>query len=86
MRVRVPFVGRPLPRVTWIKDGEVLEPSEKYDVSRDESNANLVINETEKSDKGCYTIQVENPLGRDQVCFNVTITGQLAGNSSQILW
>lgn len=75
LKVRIPFVGQPLPRVIWIKEREVIASNDKFDITQDESSATLVINEVEKSDKGRYIIQVENKLGRDQFCFDVIVTG-----------
>ena len=29
-RVKVPVIGRPFPKVTWVKDGEILEHGGRY--------------------------------------------------------
>ena len=75
MHIRVPVVGRPMPKVSWAVDGEVIERSEKYEVTCTDSSATLVVHDAEKTDSGSYSLHVENELGQDFVSFPVTVTG-----------
>ena len=80
IKIRVPIVGRPLPKVMWSVDGEVIEPGDKYEVTCTDTSATLVVHDSEKTDSGQYTIHVENELGQDFVSFPVSVTGQLSAS------
>lgn len=55
-------------KVIWTKDGEEIDIDEpKYEGSKnDAKSAVLCINDVEEEDKGMYTIEVHNELGKDQ--------------------
>jgi len=78
MNVRVPVVGQPVPRVTWIKDGEeLLTEAGRREVWMEDSYAVLNVTQCRRSsDRGDYGIRVENSLGSDQATFTVEITGR----------
>ena len=76
IRLRIPVTGRPFPKVTWIKDGEVIEPGGRFEVTEGDNHAMLVVHDAEKSDKGEYTIQVENLVGTDTAKFPIIVTGR----------
>ena len=75
MRIRIPMLGRPLPRVIWSKDGDILENSERHEISVEDSTALMVICQPSKADTGVYKIESCNQFGRDQASFNVIILG-----------
>ncbi|KAK4311029.1 hypothetical protein Pmani_017444 [Petrolisthes manimaculis] len=53
--------GFPLPRVTWLRDGEVLGDSPGRSLT---PAGSLIIPVTKAADSGVYTCQVTNPAGR----------------------
>ena len=75
-KIRVPITGLPFPSVTWSKDGNVITPGERYEVSVTETSAMLVVNEVERCDMGQYNITVENDLGADSASFTVNVYGK----------
>jgi hypothetical protein len=78
------MLGRPLPRVIWSKDGEVLENSDKYEVSVDSNAALMIVNQPEKTDAGVYGIEIYNDFGRDETSFKVNILGKLTPRVQQL--
>ncbi|CAB3240106.1 unnamed protein product [Arctia plantaginis] len=65
LSVSAPFVGNPVPEVTWTKDGKPLKPSEKILLTCDGKRVGLEINPVELPDAGVYAVKLVNPLGED---------------------
>ncbi|CAH2049873.1 unnamed protein product, partial [Iphiclides podalirius] len=65
MAIGAPFVGNPVPEVTWTKDGQRLEPSERLLLTCDGKRVGLEINPVEPPDAGVYSVKLSNPLGED---------------------
>ncbi|XP_047985118.1 obscurin isoform X4 [Leguminivora glycinivorella] len=63
--ISAPFVGNPIPEVTWTKDGEPLKPSEKIQLTCDGKRVGLEISDMELPDAGVYAVKLVNPLGED---------------------
>lgn len=61
----VSFVGNPIPDVSWTKDGEPVEPSEKVMITCDGKKVGLQIDPASLSDAGEYTCRLVSPLGED---------------------
>ena len=62
----VPFAGNPLPDITWSKDGQPLEPSDRVVLTCDGKKVGLEINPSDIKDAGTYTCKLVNPLGEDK--------------------
>nr|XP_049692295.1 obscurin isoform X6 [Helicoverpa armigera] len=65
LSVSAPFVGNPVPEVSWTKDGVPIKPSEKIRLTCDGKRVGLEINPVELPDAGVYGIKLVNPLGED---------------------
>ncbi|XP_063617006.1 obscurin isoform X2 [Cydia splendana] len=63
--ISAPFVGNPIPEVTWMKDGVPLKPSEKIQLTCDGKRVGLEISSMELPDAGVYSVKLVNPLGED---------------------
>ncbi|KAL0901988.1 hypothetical protein ABMA27_007123 [Loxostege sticticalis] len=63
--ISAPFVGNPVPEVTWTKDGQPLKPSEKLLLTCDGKRVGLEINPVELPDAGKYAVKLVSPLGED---------------------
>ena len=76
IRIRIPIDGIPSPTVTWVKDGEVLEQSQRIEITESAGVATLFVHDAEKSDSGKYEIRIENPLASDRAEFDVFVQGE----------
>ncbi|XP_022821456.1 obscurin isoform X5 [Spodoptera litura] len=73
LSVSVPFVGNPVPEVTWTKDGVPLKPNEKIRLTCDGKRVGLEISSMELPDAGVYSIKLVNPLGEDSSDGNINV-------------
>lgn len=67
MHVRV--TGHPRPQVKWFKDNVQLEKSQKYKFD----DRTLTISDVQESDKGEYTCEAANNLGKATASSNVDV-------------
>ncbi|KAM3957310.1 projectin protein bent isoform 8-T9 [Aphomia sociella] len=72
--VKIPFTGHPVPKITWIREGETIESGLHYHVERKERHAILTIRDASKLDSGPYRITAENELGQDSAIINIEIS------------
>lgn len=56
--------GFPTPNVTWSKDGETIEESEKFTITSHNGTHRLIVKDTKKEDECFYTCTAKNSLGR----------------------
>nr|XP_037866814.1 obscurin isoform X5 [Bombyx mori] len=73
LSVTAPFVGNPVPEVTWTKDGQPLKPDEKILLTCDGKRVGLEINPVELPDAGVYSVKLVNPLGEDSSEGKITV-------------
>ncbi|CAB4063293.1 unnamed protein product [Lepeophtheirus salmonis] len=74
--MKVPFTGNPKPRITWKRDGEIIESGGHFQVKTEERHALITIMDVNKSDSGPYSITAENELGTDYALINVQVSDQ----------
>lgn len=75
--IRVPYKGRPAPKIIWSVDGEVIETSRrKVEIKTHPHHSTLVIHDAEKKDSGVYKFLVENSVGSDMVNIPVHVIGK----------
>ena len=85
MVIKIPFTGNPKPRITWSKDGEVVESGAHFSVSKKERHAILVIKDASRLDSGPYSIVGENELGMDSHIIKIQISGKNCCQSRLII-
>ncbi|KAJ8394927.1 hypothetical protein AAFF_G00040500 [Aldrovandia affinis] len=54
----IPFQGKPRPKVTWTKDGELLDPKQ-VSIRNSDTDSILFIRRCERKDSGTYQVQVQ---------------------------
>ncbi|KAI4489747.1 hypothetical protein M0804_003929 [Polistes exclamans] len=67
------FNGNPIPDITWTKDGEPLELSQRLMMTCDGKKVTLEINPSDAKDQGVYACHLTNPLGEDTSNANAKI-------------
>lgn len=77
IRLKVSTAGRPLPRVSWYHNGELIQHGGRYEITDTERNSVIRINEAMREDRGEYLIKGINKIGEDVASFLVTVTGNL---------
>lgn len=71
-------VGSPPPRITWLRGGEPLQPSERHHFTH--ANQLLVISSTTPEDAGRYTCVMSNPLGTERAQCSLTVIQRPGAN------
>ncbi|XP_015183294.1 PREDICTED: twitchin isoform X5 [Polistes dominula] len=72
--IKIPFTGYPKPKITWIREGEVIESGGHYSVEVKERHAVLTIRDGSRLDSGPYRITAENDLGQDSAIIKIQIS------------
>uniref|UniRef100_A0A4W4GKL3 Myosin-binding protein C, cardiac-type n=1 Tax=Electrophorus electricus TaxID=8005 RepID=A0A4W4GKL3_ELEEL len=72
INVVIPFQGKPRPMVTWMKNGEPLDPKQ-VSVRNSDTDSIFFIRKTERSDSGVYElkVQIENVEDKASVTIQV---------------
>lgn len=68
--------GDPAPTVTWVYESRTLISSHRTRVTTTQYKSSLEISCVSVSDEGSYTVVVENPTGRQEAHFTLTIRRQ----------
>lgn len=71
-------MGSPRPRITWLRGGETLQPSERHHFTH--ANQLLVISSTTLEDAGRYTCVMSNPLGTERAQCSLTVIQRSGAN------
>ncbi|XP_040072551.1 obscurin isoform X2 [Ixodes scapularis] len=65
--------GNPEPEITWKYNGKVIEPSIKYNMSKEGDTCTLTIPWPQSKDSGVYECLAKNPVGEDKCQAQVTM-------------
>lgn len=64
----------------WMKDGRVIERSDKYSMTREGKRAELIIDDAELSDSGEYTVVALQDNDPTEYCSTANVTVEGKGN------
>lgn len=70
------FGGRPVPAVSWTKDGEELKAEEQIGLHSTAHHLSLSISKAQREHSGCYGVKVENAAGARSGLCTITVVGK----------
>ncbi|XP_023933258.1 titin isoform X1 [Lingula anatina] len=73
LTLRVEFSGEPKPQISWLLDGE---PADSVTVKTTDTMSTVTVKKVKAEDAGQYTVVAENPAGKEEVNFEVNISGK----------
>uniref|UniRef100_A0A8D2NGL6 Titin n=1 Tax=Zonotrichia albicollis TaxID=44394 RepID=A0A8D2NGL6_ZONAL len=73
LKIDIPFRGRPLPTVSWKKDGNPLKQTTRVNVQTSKSLTSLSIKEATNEDLGQYELHLSNTAGATTVSLTVVV-------------
>lgn len=66
--------GHPVPRIFWLKDGQLIHGSNSY-ISKRKIHSTLKLKGLKKSDSGDYKCIARNMRGEDEMDYKLHVTG-----------
>uniref|UniRef100_A0A8C9KUX9 Titin n=1 Tax=Serinus canaria TaxID=9135 RepID=A0A8C9KUX9_SERCA len=73
LKIDIPFRGRPLPTVSWKKDGNPLKQTTRVNVQTSKTSTSLSIKEATNEDLGHYELHLSNTAGTTTVSLTVVV-------------
>lgn len=87
--IKVPFRAKPLPKVTWYKDGVEVTEEERVSMERREDQALLTISNCVREDSGLVLLKLKNDHGSATATVHLNVLGEgrtLAGLGAPTAW
>lgn len=67
--------GRPVPRVTWFKDGEEIEKRMNMEITDVLGSTSLFVRDATRDHRGVYTVEAKNASGSTKAEITVKVQG-----------
>lgn len=77
VRLEANVYGKPMPAITWKKEGEVLKPSEGVKITTQRNLATVELFSVNRKQTGDYTITAENASGSKSATIRLKVLGKL---------
>lgn len=74
--MKVPFRAKPLPKVTWYKDGIEVTEEERVSMERGEDQAVLTISNCVREDSGLVLLKLKNDHGTATATLHLNVLGK----------
>ena len=82
LKISVPFVGSPLPQVTFAKAGDDIKPDGNTQITVKDGVAELIVPKVKSGDSGLYSCTLKNHLGQETVQMKVVVVDKPGGLDS----
>ena len=76
IKLEIPLTGKPMPKVTWSKDGQVLKGDLNLKLTQKRNLFGLEMNSVTKKQTGVFTILAENASGSKTEEITVKVLGE----------
>lgn len=74
--IKVPFRAKPLPKVTWYKDGVEVTEEDRVSMERREDQALLTISNCVREDSGVILLKLKNDHGTATASLHLSVLGE----------
>ena len=74
--IKVPFRAKPLPKVTWYKDGREMTEEERVSMKRGDDQALLTISKCVLEDSGLILLGLKNDHGSATATLHLSVLGE----------
>ncbi|CAF0817484.1 unnamed protein product, partial [Didymodactylos carnosus] len=76
LTIDLPISGSPAPTITWIKDGEDVQPTRDTQLESNDIHAKLYKPSSKGTDAGKYKVKLKNASGEDECDIDVIVMGK----------
>lgn len=77
LRIKASVQGRPVPRVTWFKNGVEIEKKMNMEITDVLGSTSLFVRDATRDHSGLYTVEAKNASGSTKADIKVKVQGTL---------
>lgn len=74
--IRIPFKGKPAPKVTWYRDGLELVEDSRTVVEHNGASSTLILSKCVREDSGTVTIKLKSDCGSATATMQLNVIGE----------
>lgn len=77
IRIKAMIKGRPVPQVTWLKDGKELDKRLNIEVTTAIGHSTIFTRDASRDHRGIYTVEAKNASGTKREDITIRVQGTL---------
>lgn len=78
IRLKALITGRPVPQVTWFKDGEEIDKRLGVEITTAIGYSTIFVRDASRDHRGVYRVEAKNSSGTKQEDLTIRVQGNLA--------